>query len=139
MRRKWTVNKQKRIAVCGNFLIAEGYRPDQNDEGDLVFKSEGHLFAIILEEDDPLFYRLVFPNFWAMENEAERTRAIIAAHEATVSTKVAKIFFVENQVWAGIELFCEAPEHFTAVFERSLSAVKAAVNTFVETMRAGQK
>ena len=133
------MTKQERVGICESFLVSEGYRPEKDNDGDLVFKSEGHLFAILLEEGDEQFCRVVFPNFWAVENQEEMTRAIVAAQEATSGTKVAKVFFIENNAWAGVELFCTSPEQFTAVLERSIGAIKAAVQTFVDTMRAAQK
>ncbi len=129
------MTKAERIAVCESFLAAEGYRPYKDNDGDLVFKSEGSLFAILLEGEDAEFYRIVFPNFWAIESEAEYSRALNAAHTAVSGTKVAKVFFVENNAWASVELFCTSPEQFTAVLIRSVAAIKVAVQTFVDTMR----
>ena len=129
------MTKAERIAVCESFLAAEGYRPSKDNEGDLLFKSEGALFAILLDSEDETFYRVVFPNFWAVENEAQQHPALSAAHLAVSNTKVAKVFFVENHAWASVELFCTSPQEFTAVLERSIGAIKTAVQSFVDTMR----
>ena len=83
-------------------LKDEGYRPALDDDGDIYFKKEGKTYLIILDEDDPTFFRLVFPNFWEIESDEERERVVHAASAATAATKVTKVFPVEDNVWASI-------------------------------------
>jgi hypothetical protein len=118
------------------YLRENGYRPWVDGDGDVVFKYEGKTFLIFVDEDDLSFFRLVFPNFWPIEDEAERVRAWQAATEATASTKVAKVFLVEDDVWASAELFVGEPSDFEAVFSRCVDAVVAGVNTFATHMRS---
>jgi hypothetical protein len=82
-----------------------------------------------------MYVRLVYPNFWTIESADERTRALQAAQNATAKTKSAKVYVVSENVWASIEAFYATPESFRAVLVRSLQALKAGVNAFVEGMR----
>ena len=54
---------------------------------------------------------------------------------ATALTKVAKVFVVENNVWACAEAFVPDLD-WTPTAERSMSAVDQAVRTFLHTMLA---
>ncbi len=129
------MNKAQRIQVYYDFLKSEGYLPELDRDGDLVFKIEGRTYLIILDENDEPFFRLVFPNFWRIESAAERAKVERAALIATASTKVAKIFPVGENTWGTVEMFASSPEHVLPVLLRSLSALNTAVMKFVEEMR----
>jgi hypothetical protein len=129
-------DKTECTQVYLEYLRENGYRPQLDGDGDVVFKYEGKTFLIFVDEEDPGFFRLVFPNFWPIEDEAERVRAWQAATEATASTKVAKVFLVEDNVWASVELFMGAPSGFAAVFGRCLDAIMVGVSTFATQMKA---
>lgn len=130
------MTRQERLDLYHEILEQEGYRPTIDKDGDLMFKIEGKTYFVFAEEDDAEFFRLVFPNFWAIENEDERARAYVAAHDATAQTKVAKVFVVNDDTWACLELFCDPPETVKTVLTRGIAAVQAAVDTFAQIMRA---
>lgn len=116
------------------YLREEGYVPKLDEDGDIVFKCEGRTYYVILDGNDEQFFRLVFPNFWSIGDEDERARVMSAAQAATAKTKVAKIFPVKDDTWASVELFLPSAEAFNAVFSRSMSALRAAVQTFREVI-----
>lgn len=116
------------------YLEAEGYNPEI-EEGFVKFKFEGGTYLVVVDENDEQYFRLIFPNFWPIESEDERQRALAAADHATAETKVAKLFLVRDNVWATIEIFSAEPQEFRAVFGRCIRALKAGVSTFVEKMR----
>ncbi len=130
------MDKKQRAKMYHDFLQKEGYSPTIDSDGDVIFKSEGRTYAILIDERDEDFFRIVFPNFWPIENSQERQKVEQAALQATAETKVAKVFPVRENVWASIEMFCSPPEVFKAVFARSMSALRAAVGTFAEKMAA---
>lgn len=129
------MNKSARAKAYSDFLRSEGYIPELDKDGDIVFKSEGKTYLIIFDDSDELFFRLVFPNFWRIESPREREQVEAAALAATAGTKVAKVFPINDNVWATIELFGTSPEVIKPVFSRCLSALRSAVNTFVNEMR----
>ena len=116
------------------FLAEEGYAPKMDDEGDVVFKFEGGNYLIMVDENDDEFFRLVYPGFWEVEDDAERAKITQAALHATGSTKVAKFFIVRDNTWGVLELFCAPPEAFKTVFHRSMNALRAGVQVFKEKM-----
>lgn len=130
------MDKKERAQMYMDYLRSEGFSPQLDQDQDIFFKFEGRTYLILIDERDEEFFRLVFPNFWSIDNEAERVKVEKAALQATADTKVAKVFPVKDNVWATIELFCLPPDSFKGVFKRGLSALRSAVNTFTEKMRA---
>lgn len=120
-----------------DYLAHEGYRPTTDSDGDVEFHYEGGLYYIDIETSDANYFHLVYPNFWRIESDEEFARAILAANEATRTTKVAKVYLRSDQknTSASIEMFFERPEQFKPVFHRSIRALKAAVANFVKEMR----
>lgn len=130
------MDKKERAKLYEDFLLKEGYTPTIDQDGDVIFRAEGRTYAILIDERDEEFFRIVFPNFWPIESKQERLKVEQAALQATAETKVAKVFPVRDNVWASIEMFCSPPEVFKTVFARSMSALRAAVGSFAEKMAA---
>jgi len=128
------VSKADNLQMYTDFLRAEGYVPQIDQDGDIVFKVEGGMYLILLDEKDDQFFRLIYPNFWSIESPNERIKVEKAALVATGNTKVAKVFPVGNNVWGAIEMFAASPEAIKPVFARALSALRTAVNSFKEEM-----
>lgn len=129
------MTKEERQLAVESFLREEGYAPQRDSDGDVAFKYEGRAYVVVVDEADPMFFRLIFPNFWSIDSEEERAQVAEAALEACRSTKVAKVFPVSDNTWASVELFVEPYDNYRAVFFRSLGALQAATQTFLTTMR----
>ncbi|GAB4307772.1 MAG: hypothetical protein Kow0069_05570 [Promethearchaeota archaeon] len=129
------MDKKKRAKIVYDFLKSEGYRPEIDRDGDVVYKQEGRTYVIILEERDPEFFRIVFPNFWPIESQEERLKVSIAANEATAMTKAAKVFPIRDNVWASLGSFVDPFESFKKVFKRSMGALNQCVFNFQKKMQ----
>ena len=121
--------------VYMEYLAAEGYRPELDKDGDVMFKKEGGLYLIMADKDDDEYFRLSFPNFWALKTEDERMKAAEACNYANRVSKVAKLTMFPNNVWANIELYVPNREAFKPVFGRSLRSLSNAVGNFAKRMR----
>jgi hypothetical protein len=117
-------------------LEKEGYNAERDDDGDVRFRHEGHSYFLEVREDDPMFFRVVLPNFWDVDTPAERVRIIDAANLATGEIKVAKVFIVRDNTWAACELFLPAQDDFAPILQRCLLAIRSAVNVFTDHMRS---
>jgi len=135
------MDKTERAKLYMDYLIAEGYRPYIDQDGDVVFKSEGRTYYIEVDEKDEEYFRLVFPNFWSIESDEELARVLYAANHATMATKVAKVYVRSDgkDTIAAIEMFVSPPENFKLTFSRAMSALRTGVNDFVNTMRESAK
>lgn len=125
-----------RRKMISDFLKVEGYVPDLTDDKMVHFKYEGGNYFIATDDPDPQFFSIVYPKFWAIESSEEYEAALRAGRKATERTKVAKVFPIENDTWASIEIFIPDIEDVKPVFQRLLRALKSAVETFKAEMRA---
>ncbi len=126
------------VERCAAFLAAEGYRPAIDGDRFVTFKHEGGFYYVHLDPEDPNYVRVVYPSFWRLAGQLDVQRAMAAANNATQSIKAAKVTVLpdESKVSASVELFIQAPEQFEAVLPMCLSALQAAVATFVREVRA---
>jgi hypothetical protein len=112
-------------------LGAQGYTTERLTDSLIhVNADEGH-FVIECDPNDEVFYRVIFPRFWSVDNEEERKRVIEAAAKATAKTKSAKVFIVDDSTWISVELFAARPEHFRNVVLRCMRAIQSARQTFM--------
>ncbi|MCU7805451.1 MAG: hypothetical protein KZQ96_19845 [Candidatus Thiodiazotropha sp. (ex Lucinoma borealis)] len=129
------MSKEPHQQMFVEFLSEEGYRPQIGDSGLISFNSDGMNYFVLIDENDDQFFRLVVPNFWSIDNEDVRRMVQAAGDDSSASTKVAKIFTVDDNVWAAYESFFSTPEHFKGIFPRALSVLNTSVQNFAARMR----
>ena len=108
------------------YLVAEGYRPEVDEDGDIRFRHEGRTLYLILDASDLCYLRLSMPGVWECEGPEQERRALEAVNAVNRDLKVVKCVLVDGIVWASAELFAEPPETFRAVFRRCLDAIGSA-------------
>lgn len=129
------MTKNERVAGYMEFLVKEGYRPEIDQDGDVKFKREGRTYYIITDEKDEEYFRIVFPNFWSIDDELERQQVLVACDYSNAKSKVSKLYVANNDVWAALEVYLQEPTAYRALFERYMSSLANAVKNFVEKMR----
>ena len=129
------MNEEQIQALYMDTLAEEGFRPKIDEDGDIIFKSEGRSLYIRLYADDTEYMQLVMPNFWKIESDEERVCATIAANHATRVTKVTKVFVTKENTCASIEMFLPSPDLFAKVINRSVAALRNGAEHFVEKMK----
>jgi hypothetical protein len=111
-----------------SYLLAEGYKPEVTEDGNVKFKKEGGIYILIIDENpDELYLRIAFPGFWEVKNEKERLAAFEASNLAMNSTKIVKLVLVRNNLWAFAELFLPTADAFKSVFGRAIAAIQHGV------------
>lgn len=118
------------------FLEREGFDADIDEAGDVRFACEGRSYWLMVDDDDPDYFRLLFPDFWSVDSEAEHRRALLAAAEVTAEIKVAKVYVLGDDTQAAAEMFLADPDDLGRVFPRALRALQGAVRRFCEIMQA---
>jgi hypothetical protein len=91
------------------FLAGEGFEAELDEAGDVAFRIEGRAYFLMIDDDDPGYFRLLFPNFWSIDSEAEHQRAMLAAAEVTAEIKVAKVYVLGDDTQASAEMFLADP------------------------------
>lgn len=117
-------------------LTREGLVPELDADGDLRFTFEGGHYVLFAEPTDESYVRILFPNFWPIESDEERTRAFRAATVATRRCKGAKVWLRDDEtdVCASIESFLPGPEYLDYVLARMIAAVQYAARQFRDEM-----
>lgn len=118
-----------------DFLTREGFRPEFDEDGDVRFKYEGWTFWVMIS-DDPTHLRVAHPNFWPLDDDAERRRALAVAAEVQWRFRVGRLTVLDRTVWATVEAYLPDEHAFEKVLLRNLSALQALVSEFVDAMRA---
>ncbi|MDR2523446.1 MAG: hypothetical protein LBC93_07100 [Synergistaceae bacterium] len=123
--------------MYAEYLKSEGYFPTVDKDGDVFFKYEGSAYFILVDEDDPQFFVVIYPTFWKIDSESEKTLARKVALEVTNSTKGAKVFLDRQEMNVSInaETLLKQPEDFKDVFPRILNMISSARKKFIKGMR----
>jgi hypothetical protein len=131
--------------ICLEYLEAEGYRPTVGDK-DLVepnetliqFKIEGGNYCIITDENDPEYFRLMYPNLWKIDTEEDQLAALRCADTVNRERKAVKVYLTPegDSVFADIELILARPEDFKVVFLRAYIALNQAIHMFYDLVMA---
>jgi hypothetical protein len=127
--------KEELQKMYADYLRKEGYAPSLDSDGDVSFKIEGGNYFIAINEDDPVFFYIGYPNFWEIETEAERRKASAVIMNVNRTTKVAKIYITSrDDTWIEASIFLNAPEDFKRHFLRMIDAVQLARRKFIDGM-----
>ena len=96
--------------VCMEFLQEEGYRPSIDDDGDIMFKSQGFTLFIRTYNDDDVYLKVMLPGFWSIESDQEREKVYYVANKVASEYKVAKVNVIKDNTYASCEIFISADD-----------------------------
>ncbi|MCL4809123.1 MAG: YbjN domain-containing protein [Thermoanaerobaculia bacterium] len=119
-----------------DFLAAEGFRPEVDEEGDIRFRHEGRTLFLFRDEKDPDYFRIGLPGAWECESAEEEARALAAVNAVNRDLKTVKCVLVDGVVWITVEQFYDPPESFRPVFPRLLDVIGSAKWQLRERMRS---
>lgn len=119
-----------------SYLRGEGYQPSIDSDGDVMFKAEGFTLYIIVDNEDPESFRILFPNFWEIESAAEKTKAYVVANYINRTTKVAKVYINSQETWVSMDanIYVEEPDDFEPHFRRMIQLLLSEVGEFRDEM-----
>ena len=123
------------------WLESEGFRTRVDDDGDIHLRHEGRDVFVVFDADDPAYVRVIAPEFWRCDDEAEqRFFALTVANRLNASLKVAKISLrSDGAAYVAVELFLDGLEALRAVLPRCLDLIGAATWEFRERMKEEQR
>jgi len=121
-------------SIYFEFLREEGYLPSIDPEGDILFKVSGNSYFIIIDENDPLFFR-IYTGVSLGTFPAEA--ALAAANYSNMRSKVAKVYIASDGRSAAIntELLLSEQHNFKPVLSRALALMRLAESIFFTQLR----
>lgn len=123
---------EQKHKLYNDFLIECGFLPTKIDNCLISFKLKEKTYCIQMDAQDEIFLRLCYPNFYKLDT-AEKKRDIPEICESVNrEIKCAKLFAVNDNLLATVELLLATPELFKPVFFRCLSILQTAEKTFIE-------
>jgi hypothetical protein len=134
MSKEKNTHRPFKITYLEQLLKEEGFLPRIDEDGDLVFKSEGKTMFIPADSNDEEFLRISLPNFWSIDSDEERDAAAMVCCKVNKTVKVAKVCIVEDNVWASVELFASPIQSVHDVFLRCITVLNLAVAEFRREM-----
>lgn len=105
------------------YIADEGYRPEIDEDEDVIFKKEGTIYWVRVREEDGGYFYVTF-NHASVNCEDARLSAVRkAANEVTKDYKVGKAYYNETneEVRLTIEGFYKTAGDFTHFFPRYIS------------------
>jgi len=116
-------------------LVAEGFRPTIDADGDVVFKFESLFFYIRPETNDLMYHCIILPGIWTIESERQRETVQRLATRLTHEYKVAKVKLFGDHVSVVAEMLLPEREAFGRVFVRLLHILRDTRREFLDAMR----
>jgi hypothetical protein len=116
-----------------------------DDEGDVTFEvpSQGTFYILLEAQEDPEYFMLVYPNFFAITKE-NHLAALAAINTVNSKNKAVKLSFQEKEhagsVKASAEMFIAAPNDMpdkklvVQILNRTVNAIINGVKSFVQEM-----
>jgi hypothetical protein len=118
-----------------SYLKEQGYMPEIDSDGDILFRAEGRNLYIIVDVEDPETFRILYPGFWSIDSETERRQVAAAASLVTRTTKMARIFMTSaNNTSIDIFTMLVAQQDFKSHFRRMVEIIFLARSKFIEEM-----
>lgn len=115
-----------------SFLTEKGYSPEVDTDGDIKFTYEDRTFYITIDMKDKKFFRIAKLGNLELDSESQIAKAINLCHQVTRDTKVAKVYWLKNVIWASSELLLEDQDDFKSIFDRVVKLTEDAYLKFVE-------
>ncbi len=116
---------------------AQGIQVD--DDGDFRFERQGLSFLLVLDDNEPGYLRLLLPCLAEALTPEARAPLLEACSNASASVKMAKVFFVGNDLCAGLETLVVDPQALDAKYlERILSTTVAAAAHVASELKGGE-
>lgn len=113
------------------YLREEGFCPKVDEDGDVVFKCEGHTYLYFGNEDDNDFFQLVMPAIYDV-TEDNREMILEACNAINREIKVVKSIVMDQreEVWLFFEILLDSTPKIEDVMPRALNILRGAQQAF---------
>ena len=133
------MEQKTKTQIYAEYLAKQGFHPEVVDSELVKFKSEGRIYAILTDETDAEYHSIILPNIWPIVSQEERAKVQNACDTTNRTCKVAKLYTMDDNVWAVTEFFLQDPNDFQKIFSRLVSTIHSAVKNFSNQLSPKEK
>ena len=130
-------NLSKAVRAAYDFLKEEGYKPEVDEDNDVVFKAQGVWFYLENYPQDDTYLKVVLPEIHEVDvnNARQKGAALFACNEITRGKKLIQAYMwqdgtIEFSTATYIPSSGEVDEFVAASIEYMMAAVTPWVETF---------
>lgn len=115
------------------FLKTQGFCPEVDEHGGIIFKYQMATFLFINNDEDEEFFQLAMPHIYQVTDD-NRDIVLEAANKTNTSMKVAKISVLGDSVWAFFEILLDQSPDVKDIIPRALNILMSARQTLYENL-----
>ena len=115
------------------FLKQEGFFPQVEDNGNIVFKYQMKTFIYVNNDDDEDFFQLALPAIYEV-TEDNREMVLEAANQVNLGIKVVKCCALQDSVVVFFENLLDNSPEVADILPRALNILLGAQQRFYENM-----
>ena len=116
-----------------DFLKTQGFCPEVDEHGGIIFKYQMATFLFINNDEDEEFFQLAMPHIYQVTDD-NRDIVLEAANKTNTSMKVAKISVMADSVWAFFEILLDQSPDVKDIIPRALNILMGARQTLYENL-----
>ena len=116
-----------------DFLKTQGFCPEVDEHGGIIFKYQMATFLFINNDEDEEFFQLAMPHIYQVTDD-NRDIVLEAANKTNTSMKVAKISVMDDSVWAFFEILLDQSPDVKDIIPRALNILMDARQTVYENL-----
>ena len=117
-----------------NFLKEQGFCPQVDENGSIIFKYQMSTFIFLNNDEDEEFFQLAFP-YISDVTEENRELVLEAANKVNSKIKVAKVIIPGDDVWVLFEVILDQSPEVGSIIQRGLGILMGARRAFYEEMQ----
>lgn len=115
------------------FLKTQGFCPEVDEHGGIIFKYQMATFLFINNDEDEEFFQLAMPHIYQVTDD-NRDIVLEAANKTNTSMKVTKISVLGDSVWAFFEILLDQSPDVKDIIPRALNILMGARQTLYENL-----
>ena len=115
------------------FLKTQGFCPEVDEHGGIIFKYQMATFLFINNDEDEEFFQLAMPHIYQVTDD-NRDIVLEAANKTNTSMKVAKISVMDDSVWAFFEILLDQSPDVKDIIPRALNILMGARQALYENL-----
>lgn len=115
------------------FLKTQGFCPEVDEHGGIIFKYQMATFLFINNDEDEEFFQLAMPHIYQVTDD-NRDIVLEAANKTNTSMKVAKISVMDDSVWAFFEILLDQSPDVKDIIPRALIILMGARQALYENL-----